>query len=118
VVLVGAPEERRPDQGEDPAVAGRLAERAVTIAAAHRPRALVLVGGELSSAFFACAGVHAGRVVVEPWPAAPVLRLHGGVLDGRLVLTKSGAQGDDTWLDHAMATMRALGRGAAGALDD
>jgi 4-hydroxythreonine-4-phosphate dehydrogenase len=117
VVLVAAPDGWRPDRGEDPGVAGRLAERAVAMATTHGPRGLVLVGGDLASAFFERAGVHAGRVVVEPWPAAPVLRLHGGVLDGRLVLTKSGAQGDDAWLDRAIATMRGLGRAATGAAD-
>jgi len=117
VVLVAAPEERRADQGEDPCIARRLAERAVAVAAAGGAGGLVLVGGDLASAFFERAGVHAGRVVVEPWPAAPVLRLHGGVLDGRLVLTKSGAQGDEAWLDRAIATMRGLGPATTGAAD-
>ena len=118
VVLVAGPE--RVDDGlrEDPAFAERLAERAVEIAATHPSLGIVLVGGELSSAFLGRAGAHMGRVVVEPWPAAPVLRLHGGVLDGQRVLTKSGSQGDHAWLENALALMRSLDAATRGGADD
>jgi uncharacterized protein YgbK (DUF1537 family) len=116
VILVAAPE-RVGDLREDPAVADRLAARAVAIAASSGSRGIVLVGGELSSSFLERAGAHRGRVVVEPWPAAPVLRLHGGILDGQKVLTKSGAQGDDAWLEAALAVMRSLGAVAPGEQD-
>jgi uncharacterized protein YgbK (DUF1537 family) len=116
VVLVAGPEEGEPLR-EDPAVAQFLAECAVEIAAARTSSGVVLVGGELSSAFFGCAQVHAGRVVVEPWPAAPVVRLHGGILDGQRVLTKSGAQGDEAWLDRALSLMRSLGAAGRGEAD-
>lgn len=118
VVLVAGPEQEDERLREDPAVAERLAERAVEIAATRASRGVILVGGELSSAFLGSAGAHLGRVVVEPWPAAPVLRLHGGILDGQRVLTKSGSQGDQGWLDRALALMRSLdaaGRGVTGA---
>jgi uncharacterized protein YgbK (DUF1537 family) len=117
VVLVSTPERPGDDLREDPAVAERLAERAVGIAATRAPLGIVLVGGELSSAFLGRAGTHRGRVVVEPWPAAPVLRLHGGILDGQRVVTKSGAQGDDGWLNAAVAVVRSLGFVARGGSD-
>jgi 4-hydroxythreonine-4-phosphate dehydrogenase len=117
VILVAAPEAEDARLSPDPAVGDRLARRAVGLAATHAYSGIVLVGGELASAFFEHAGADAGRVVVEPWPAAPVLRLHGGSLDGTLVLTKSGAQGDEGWLDRALVVMRGLGHPGAGAID-
>jgi 4-hydroxythreonine-4-phosphate dehydrogenase len=117
VVLLACPEVEDEGLREDPAVADRLARRVVEIAASRASRGVVLVGGELSSAFFGWAGAHSARVVVEPWPAAPVLRLHGGILDGQTVLTKSGAQGDDDWLDRAVTLMRGLAAARRGATD-
>lgn len=117
VLLVARPEVEDEGLREDPAVADRLAQRVVEIAASRASQGVVLVGGELSSAFFGRAGAHSAEVVVEPWPAAPVLRLHGGILDGHTVLTKSGAQGDEEWLDRAIALMRGLAEARRGATD-
>ena len=91
---------RRPEES-----AGRAAgELALRLARRNKPQALILIGGELGSFVLREAGTRATAIVCEPWPATPVVRLEGGLLDGVVAIVKSGAQGDAEWLVHAVST--------------
>jgi uncharacterized protein YgbK (DUF1537 family) len=90
----------------DPALAARLAADAVARGRDLAPVALVLVGGETAAATLAAGGVERVQVLAEPWPATPVVRLHGGVFDGVRAVVKSGARGDERWLVHAVDLLR------------
>jgi 4-hydroxythreonine-4-phosphate dehydrogenase len=98
--------EAAPAGNPDRAVARRLADAAVARVRERAPAGLVLVGGETAAATLAAAGVERIEVLAEPWPATPVVRLAGGVLDGLPAIVKSGARGDARWLVHAVDLLR------------
>lgn len=97
---------RRVTDGEspqdDPRVAPALAATALSVIAHARPAALISIGGDLGSHLLWQAGVSGVRVICEPWPTIPVVRLIGGELDGMPAVVKSGAQANETWLTHAL----------------
>jgi uncharacterized protein YgbK (DUF1537 family) len=80
------------------------AELALRLTRRTKPEALILIGGELGSSVLREAGTRATAILCEPWPATPVVRLEGGLLDGVVAIIKSGAQGDAEWLVHAVST--------------
>lgn len=82
------------------------AELALRLTRRTKPRALILIGGELASFVLREAETRATAILCEPWPATPIVRLEGGLLDGVVAIVKSGAQGDAQWLVHAVSTAR------------
>jgi uncharacterized protein YgbK (DUF1537 family) len=94
--------------GRREASTGRAAaELALRLARRTRPHALILIGGELASLVLRETGTRAAAILCEPWPATPIVRLEGGLLDGVVAIVKSGAQGDAEWLVHAVSTAAA-----------
>jgi uncharacterized protein YgbK (DUF1537 family) len=86
----------------NPFAAPRLAALASEVCQRVTPTAVVVVGGETSAQTIEELGVSRCRVVAEPWPTAALLVAEGGSIDGVLVVTKSGALGDESWLSEAL----------------
>jgi uncharacterized protein YgbK (DUF1537 family) len=91
--------------------AHELADAAREIVMRAKPRGIVLVGGELSSAMLRLLDARAVRTVSEPWPATPAVRFMGGMLEGVPGIIKSGARGGPAWLDQACALLRLVADG-------
>lgn len=88
--------------------AHELACAARQIVMRAKPRGVVLVGGELSSAVLRMVDARAVRTVSEPWPATPAVRFLGGLLAGVPGIIKSGAGGGPAWLDQAVRLLRLM----------
>jgi uncharacterized protein YgbK (DUF1537 family) len=88
--------------------AHELAGAARQIVMRAKPRGVVLVGGELSSALLRLVDARAVRTVSEPWPATPAVRFLGGMLAGVPGIIKSGARGGPAWLDQALRLLRLM----------
>jgi len=87
-----------------------VAQRAAAVARDALRKAsaagLILIGGEAASAVVRACGVTEITPVSEPWPAAPIVRFTGGLLDGMCGVTKSGSRGEPDWLVYAIAALR------------
>lgn len=105
-VLVSAPRGAVP-AAPTAAVATALAGRVEALARGREIAGLVLVGGDLASAFLEASRATA-EVLATPWPATAVMALAGGPLDGRPAIFKSGSQGTEEWLDQAAGLIRCL----------
>jgi uncharacterized protein YgbK (DUF1537 family) len=71
-----------------------LAARARAAIERHRPRLLVLSGGDTAIAVLEAVGARGLRLRGELEPGLALATLHGGPLDGLLAVTKAGAFGD------------------------
>jgi D-threonate/D-erythronate kinase len=100
VVLCGSLDARAVEW--DTFAAARLAAAVTLVCDSVTPAGLILVGGETGAAVMSATGIRRCHVVTEPWPAAALLVAEGGQLDGVLVVTKSGAQGEPDWLRAAL----------------
>ena len=92
-------------------VALHTAAIAARVLAEVTPTGLVLLGGEVSSALMRLLAPTGLSVAAEPWPATPIMRLHGGRHDGLLAVIQSGSQGDATRTLHAMEVLAAVDDG-------
>lgn len=113
VVLLTQHPDRMVDASWNPSAAPRLATLAAQVCERVTPTALVLVGGETSAQTVEATGVTRCRVIAEPWPTAALLVAEGGCINGVLVVTKSGALGDEAWLSEAITLMEKLASGGA-----
>jgi uncharacterized protein YgbK (DUF1537 family) len=106
-VVVSSFDPANPPARREGSTGRAAAELALRLARRTKPRALILIGGELASLVVHEADTRATTILCEPWPATPVVRLEGGLLDGVVAIVKSGAQGDGEWLVHAVSTAAA-----------
>jgi D-threonate/D-erythronate kinase len=92
----------------DETISDAMANLVTLILASFRPAGLVVVGGELSSHLVNTLGPRHLDVLVEPWPATPIVRLNGGPHDGLRAVIQSGSQGEPSRLLQVAGLLRAL----------
>jgi uncharacterized protein YgbK (DUF1537 family) len=105
-ILLAADPHRLPEKTST-VYAAQLAARVDELARSEPIAGLVLVGGDLATAFLKTTHASAD-VTAAPWAATALVGLVGGALDGRLAIFKSGSQGTPEWLDQACGLICAI----------
>ncbi len=68
-----------------------------------RRAGLIIVGGDTLSTVLEATRTHSLQVLGEVGPGVPLMQVHGGDLDGRLMVTKSGGFGSPELLGNLLA---------------